>query len=144
MLVKGADDFTLTKPLTEGEGDKTRPPGEGGDGDAGVDGPGDRGLEPVAESVEEPVRVSTEAQTEGPAIGAGAGASPWWLQAPPPWALPYPMAAGRELAGSPWYPQDPSSSTRGPPCGEGGVQVSGHSGTAETTMTGAMVMVKHL
>jgi hypothetical protein len=57
--------------------------------------------------VVEPVLMSTEAQTEGPAIGARAGAPPWWLQAPPPWALPHPMAAGREPAGGPWWPPGP-------------------------------------
>jgi hypothetical protein len=58
------------------------------------------------EPVVEPVRVSTEAQTEGPAIGAGAGVPPWWLR-PPPWTLPCPMAAGREPVGGPWYPPGP-------------------------------------
>jgi hypothetical protein len=72
--------------LSEGEGDETRPPSEGGDGDAGVEMAQNK---PVLEQVVvEPVRVSTEAQMEGPAIGAGAGAPPWWLRASPPWALP--------------------------------------------------------
>jgi hypothetical protein len=45
MLVKGgADDLTLSNPLTEGGvgGDNTLPPGV--DGDAGVGGPGQGGL----------------------------------------------------------------------------------------------------
>jgi hypothetical protein len=52
--------------------------------------------------------VYTEAQTEGPAMRAGVGVPPWWLQEPPPhWALPHPMAAGREPAWGPWYPPGP-------------------------------------
>jgi hypothetical protein len=39
MLIKGADDPTLSDPLTEGEGDETRPPGEDGDGVGGPEQP---------------------------------------------------------------------------------------------------------
>jgi hypothetical protein len=50
---------------------------------------------------------------EGPAMRARAGPPPWWLQEPPPhWALPYPIAAGREPAGVPWYP--PGFAPQGP------------------------------
>jgi hypothetical protein len=63
MSVKGASDLTLDDPLTE-SGDVTRPPGEGGDGD-GVGGPREGGPE---QPVVEPVLMSTEAQTEGPAM----------------------------------------------------------------------------
>jgi hypothetical protein len=98
-------DLTLSDPLTEGERDETRPPGEGGDGD-GVGGPRDGGPEPVVEPVVEPMRMSTEAQTERPTVRAGAGVPPWWLQ-PPPRELPHPMAARREPVGGPWYPPGP-------------------------------------
>jgi hypothetical protein len=73
-------ELTLDDLLTEGS-DVTRPPGEGRDGD-GVGRPGEGGLEqPVVEPLEpmEPMLMSTEAQTEGPAIRAGAGVPLWWL-----------------------------------------------------------------
>jgi hypothetical protein len=130
---------TPADPLTEGGDGTRRPPGEGGDGGAGVGGPGDGGPEqPVLEQVVgEPVLaggvqmghgaeaetqsdpkepwwlwtppwgpppefrpgVYPEAQTEEPAMRARVEAPPWWLREPPPhWALPHPMAAGREPA----------------------------------------------
>jgi hypothetical protein len=113
MSAKGADDLTLSDPLTEGEGDETCPPGEGGDDGDGVGGPGEGGPEQLVVEPK-PVLMSTEAQTEGPAMRAGPPWAPWAL--PPPWVLPRPMAAGREPVGGPWYPpgppQDPQAEDR--------------------------------
>jgi hypothetical protein len=79
----------------------------GGGGGSGVTAQN----EPVFEQVVEPV------QAAGVQTGPGAEArtqardpvEPWWLQSPPPWMLPDPMAARRRPAGGPWYPPGPPS-----------------------------------
>jgi hypothetical protein len=74
---------TPADPLTEGGDGTRRPPGEGGDGGAGVGGPGDVGPEqPVLEQV-----VGEPVLAAGVRTGPGAEAEtqsdpmePWWLR----------------------------------------------------------------